>query len=525
MPSASRSAVLTGADTVRAGRRSAARGRKRCLPGARKLHTWAGLGAGLWLAVLGITGFVLDHRDWAWLWQSTAPEFLVPGQIVAKARSGTVRLYQLNPDQPQQHVAGGPQGLWISNDGGQRWQSVVFNTATVMPGVNVILRFPGMPRSGFWLGTSDGVWELDTVTGMAQRVALPGARITALAAGASDTGLLGVMDRSRVFRLDLAHDSPPAWIDLAAPAPGELPESIALSRLVHDLHFGRGLLAAPLSLLINDAGAWLMLLLPVGGFLFWWLPRRWRSGARCEKPRAATRKRTVQWIYRLHGPALGLVAVIPFLYLTLTGILLDHAPELRPWMKSIHIPQALQPPVYRLRSWDNEIHAIAGYPGVAEKFSLGTRLGLFTTQDEGKNWTRETGRPLDPGFVWTLRRHGNDLLIGGMGGPNLQRHGDSGWRPVQGTGHMPTDISHDGNGGYLWLNREGFHPELSATRVLSARHSLPGRGGVPWYFIIDGLHSGMLIHAQWKWVNDIVALACLLLAVTGLMRWWRQRWI
>ncbi len=39
--------------------------------------------------------------------------------------------------------------------------------------------------------------------------------------------------------------------------------------------------------------------------------------------------------------------------------------------------------------------------------------------------------------------------------------GEHGWRPVRGTGHMPSDISRDGNGGYLWLNREGLHPGLS----------------------------------------------------------------
>lgn len=525
MPSDSRSAVLVDTGAVHtAGRRTSRRCSRR-LPGARKLHTWAGLGAGLWLAMLGMTGFVLDHRDWSWLWQSTAPEFLVPGQIAAKARNATTRLYQLNPDQPQQRIAGGPQGLWISNDSGQHWQAVIFNTSKTMPGINVILDDPATHWPNLWLGTNDGIWKLDATSGTAQRVTLSGTRITALSAGPSPNGLLGVVDKSRVFRLDLTHDPRPAWIDLVPPASDQLPKTIGLSRLVHDLHFGRGLLVAPASLLINDIGAWLMLLLPVGGFLFWWLPRRWKSTARSAKPLAATRKRTVQWIYRLHGPTLGLVAVIPFLYLTVTGILLDHAPELRAWMKIIHIPQALQPPVYRLNSWENEIYAIAGYPDEADRFSLGTRLGLFTTQDAGQNWIRETGRPLDPGFVWTLRRHGDDLLIGGMGGPNLQRHKDSGWQPVKGTGHMPTDISRDSNGGYLWLNREGFHPGSSAARLLPAQHSLPGLEGVAWYFVIDGLHSGMLIHAQWKWINDIVALACLLLTITGLMRWWRQRWI
>ncbi len=499
--------------------------RNRYLPGARKLHTWAGLGAGLWLAVLGMTGFVLDHRDWSWMWQSTAPEFLLPGQIVDKARTGTVKLYQINPGDPAQRVAGGPQGLWISQDSGQHWQPVMFANLPVMPGINVILDDPETGWSRLWIGTRNGVWQLNPVTGKAWPVTLEGENITALSEGASSTELLGIIDKSRLFRLDLTGRLPPAGIDITPPAPDQLPTHIGLSRLVHDLHFGRGLLAAPVSLLINDVGAGIMLLLPIGGFLFWWLPRRWKATPETEKPLASTRKHTMQWIYRLHGPTLGLVAVIPFLYLTITGIILDHAPELRPWMKTIHIHRALQPPVYRLRRWDNEIYAVAGYPGEMHRFSLGTRLGLYTTYDGGRNWTRETGKPVDPGFVWTLRRHGDDLLIGSMGGPNLQRHGDDRWRPVTGTGHMPTDITRDGNGGYLWLNHEGLTSGTPAAQRLPSQHNLPRYDGIPWYFVIDGLHSGMLIHVQWKWVNDLVALACLMLTVTGLIRWWRQRWI
>lgn len=525
MPSASRSAVLACTDTVRPNGRGASRTCSRRLPRARKLHTWAGLGAGLWLAILGITGFVLDHRDWSWMWQYTVPELLVPDQVVDKARNGTVKLYQINPDRPAQRVAGGPQGLWMSVDGGQQWKPVTFETSAAMPGINVILDDSGSSWSKLWLGTRNGVWRLDPVTGSAQPVALEGENITALSEGPTPRELLGVVDKSWVFRLILTGGVQPERIDVAPPNPDQLPGHIDISRLVHDLHFGRGTLAEPFSLLANDIGAWIMLLLPVSGFLFWWLPRRWGSIPKAKKPRASTRKKTMRWVYRLHGPVLGVVAVIPFLYLTTTGIILDHASGLRPWMKSIHIARALQPPVYRLRSWDNEIYAIAGYPGDRNRFSLGTRLGLFTTRDGGQNWARETGKPFDPGFVWTLRRHGDELLIGSMGGPNLQRSEGNGWRPVKGTGHMPTDITRDGNGGYLWLNHEGLQPGTSAARRLPAQHNFPRVDGVPWYFVIDGLHSGVLIHAQWKWVNDLVALACLLLTITGLMRWWRQRWI
>ncbi len=502
--------------------REAARVSRR-LPGARKLHTWAGLGAGLWLVVLGLSGFVLDHRDWNWLWQSTVPELLVPERVAATARRGTVRLYQLDPAQPSRRVAGGPQGLWFSEDGGQSWRPAHFESMAGMPAINVVTPDPRHGWSLLWLGSRDGIWMFDPAAGVARRVALKGQNVTALSRGAVLDGLVGVVERSRVFRFGPATAFAPLWIDPQPPDPAQLPDRIGLSRLVHDLHFGRGLVTQPLSLLINDAGAWVMSLLPAGGFLFWWLPRRWKSRSRGARPSAAWRKHTMRWLYRLHGPTLGLLAVVPFLYLTATGILLDHATELRPWMNGIQIPRALQPPVYSLDAWMGEIYGVAAYPGEPQRLSLGTRLGLFTSRDGGQSWRRESGVPVAPGFVWTLRRHGNDLLIGGMGGPNLVRGGEGGWRMAKGTGHMPTDISPDGEGGYLWLNREGLHAAGTGETIETA--GLPRLAGVPWYFLIDGLHTGVLIHPQWKWINDLVALACLLLTVTGLLRWWRQRWI
>ncbi len=48
---------------------------------------------------------------------------------------------------------------------------------------------------------------------------------------------------------------------------------------------------------------------------------------------------------------------------------------------------------------------------------------------------------------------------------------------------------------------------------------------VPWYFVIEALHSGLLFHAQWKWLNDLFAILAIVLVLTGLVRWWRVKWI
>jgi len=34
--------------------------------------------------------------------------------------------------------------------------------------------------------------------------------------------------------------------------------------------------------------------------------------------------------------------------------------------------------------------------------------------------------------------------------------------------------------------------------------------------------NGLLIHPQWKWVNDLVSLMAMALCVTGVMRWIRH---
>ncbi len=500
------------------------RHRARRRPTTRLLHRWIGLAAGLWLAVLGATGFVLDHRDgWRWLWQETVNEAWVPERVLDKARRGATRLYQVNPAQPTERIAGGPQGLWISQNGGDHWASVYFSGATGTPQIRAVLPDATRQWDRLWLATDDGLWALDRPHKTAISVTLGGHDITALATGASPTELLGVSARSRIFRVDTRSPRPPLQVELGLPEDSQLPPDIGLSRLVHDLHFGRGLFAPPWSLLLNDAGAWCMMLLPLGGFLFWWLPRRWRQQP--ERPPRRARKNTMRWLYRLHGPTLGLFAVIPFVYLSLTGIVLDHGDALRPWLKQFAIAKAWQPPVYSLPAWRGEIYAVAGYPGQPRKFSLGTRLGLFTTTNDGLGWQRETHGPVAPGFVWSLRRHEDRLLLGGMGGPNLQRAGEGPWRPVPGSGHMPTDVSPDGQGGLIWLNRDGLHRGGNDVPYRETTAALPRRDGVPWFYVLDGLHSGALIHPQWKWVNDGVAIACLLLLVTGLLRWWRKRWL
>ncbi len=486
----------------------------------RRLHKWAGLTAALWLGVLGGTGFLLDHREWRWMWQSTVAEALVPQRIVDKAANATARLYRIDPTDPDRQLAGGPQGLWWSADRGATWARTAFTGLTRAPQVFDIVADPVAGWRRLWLATDDGVWQVAGQARKAERLVLDSESVTALAAGATPGELVGVVDRSRVFRLTV-DDRNLRWLDLGPMTPDQRPPHINLSRLVHDLHFGRGIFAGSGSLLINDGAAVAMLALPVSGWLFWWLPRRAKKHG---TPQARAKRQTLRWLYRLHGPTVGVVCILPMAYLAATGILLDHGEAFRPWMKAAYIGQRWQPPVYAMRSWERHITAVAGYPGEAEKLSVGSRLGLMTSSDNGRTWVRETAG-VSPGFVWTLRRYDAALLIGGMGEPNLIRDGAGPWLPVKGAGHMPTDVSPDGEGAWVWKGAKELKVGNGNRGFSPLALTLPRSPGVPLFFIFDGLHSGVLIHPQWKWVNDGVAVLAMVLIVTGFVRWWRRKWL
>ncbi len=481
---------------------------------AHRVHRWAGLGAGLWLAVLGSTGFVLDHREWAWLWQSGPSPAWVPARIAAPAALGHVRLYRLLDG--QRRLAAGPTGLWLSENGGAHWQAVRTPDGESLPPVYQLLR----TEEGWLLATADGLWKLRLAERLATPWGLAGQRVTAIAPR-DPARLWAVVDRSRVMSVDRRTGE---FRPVTLPAVPEaiLPPTIDLSRWVHDLHFGRGVFAAPWSLLWSDATAIGWILLPLGGMLYWWLPRRFRAQRRAGRPVSGSRRRSwIRWLYRAHAPTVGLLVLVPLAYLSITGILLDHAEALRPWMKSVQLSRTALPPVYDLPAWRGEIRAVLGWPGQPERLSLGTRLGLFTIT--GERLHRE---PLAEGravFVWMARQDEGVWVLGGMGGPNHVRSGER-WLPQTPGVHMPTDVTRDSRGRLLWMTRTGLRLSTAkGDRPLDT--PVPELGYVPWYYVIEGLHSGMLIHPQWKWINDLIAVLALLLAATGLWRWWRVKWL
>lgn len=490
---------------------------------AHRIHKWMGLIAAVWLIVLGLTGFLLDHRDtWRWLWQGGISKTFVNKNVVDKSKDGQIKYYQINPNNPQQQVAGGLTGLWWSNNAGKYWLKTNFIGIDKAPMISAVL-FSSNDK--LWIASDDGLWLSINGGVSASQIELSGSWVSALAIDEKTNYLTGVVDRTSIFKYAIdvkqLHFLDIKPIDIAS-----LPASISLSRYTRDVHYGRGVVNVPVSLLWNDFSAIALIILPLSGLLFYWLPKKWKKNKEQNKKiDRAVKKRSIRWLFRVHGPLFGLLSAIPIIYLSVTGILLDHSKELRGWMKSTQVPQNWQTPVYKLSSWQGEIYGVISYPDKPTKLSVATRLGLFTSLDEGKNWKRERLNNNKASFIWSLRRFNEKIFIGGMGSPNLVKEHNKPWTIIKKVGHMPSDITIDENSNWIWKSRHGISSGTLKSGFNRQHIEFPVTNYVPWFYILDGLHSGALIHSQWKWINDFFAVLAILLVFTGLIRWWNKKWI
>ncbi len=490
---------------------------------ARRWHKWAGLFAFFWLGVLGFTGWIMDHREeWAWIWQHGLPVAWFPDNVVTTANAGLARHLQINPAHPTQQVTAGARGSWWSSDAGKTWHPAIA-AATLPLIVNAVEPAEGWSR--IWFGTQDGIW-LSTDAGHAlHRFTLAGMRISSLALGATPDELVGVADKTRVFRVALHGDAAPTimWLDLAPVATSVTPLGTNLSRLTLDLHYGRGFFGTPWDDWINDFAGLGLTGLGLTGLLLWLLPFNWRTkrARHAALPSTRTRKSILVWLLGVHAKWLGPMIVIPLAMLFVTGVYIGHFAALSPWFKATTVPQSALPPAYALHNWNDWIEAIAAYPGQPERLSLGTRIGLFTTDDNGRTWHTETSVT---GGVLRLRRVGDELLApNGMSGV-AQRLSPGGWHAIApATSHlgMASEVTPVGDGRYLWKHGAMLHISDAAGHEVEGRNFTGPRADiVPIYTIATRLHTGALFWKEWKWINDAFALAGLILLGTGLARWW-----
>ncbi|MGB4781858.1 PepSY domain-containing protein [Candidatus Methylomirabilis sp.] len=496
-----------------------------------KLHKWAGLISALWLCVLGATGFLLDHKEWRWMLFSTVPEYLMPESVRSLSRT-VIQLFQVNPDRPMHQVAAGSRGLWVTEDGARTWQRTrVIGDEGGQVQVFAVEPDPERGWNRLWIGTDDGLWMSEDGGRTLEKAGMEEQRITALTAGANNGELYGAADRSRVFQVRTERPNEPTWLRLERPSKDVLPHQIPLRRLVMDLHVGRGLFAESASLLLNDIASLGLCALALSGVCYWGFPKYWRNRRRNGGSiRVEIKRKTLIWLFRLHGPLIGLCVALPLLYLTITGIFFGHIKELREWLGRVQVPSVLHPPVYHLNVWDGWIEAVIGYPGQPEKLSIGTRVGLFTSEDEGRTWSAEQAGTERIAAARRLRRFGGQLYIGGWmgGGSYLKQQDEAGWLKLSDRhANMARDITRLGDGQIGWLHQGKTLVVTDRSGQVRGQMELtqPMEDGVPWYYVLSQLHDGLIFWKHWKWLNDLFAALATTLVVTGLIRWWRVKWL
>jgi hypothetical protein len=491
----------------------------------RKVHRWAGLAAMAWLVVLGATGIVLDHPEWRWAKQVTLTEAWGSQHVLQDEVRGIIlRQFTINPDNGDQMIAGGERGLWRSADGGATWTPVAYDAYNGVPRLLALVAEPADPWHRLYLGTDDGIWVVDGGEGPARRFALDGEVLTHLSEGASDDELLGVIDNTTIVRLDKNEPERANWIDMKTASVTGLPPAISLSRVLTDLHFGNGIFKGGLSVLVSDLAGAAIVLLCLTGLLQWLLPRRWRKRASGGTPQRQT---TMRWLFRAHAPLVGLVAIIPILYLSVSGIVFDHPGEIMDVTTPMEVPRTLLTAAYGPRNFGGEIKNVA-IDSSNGRIAAMTRFGLIQSINGGSPWAFVADAPLSAhkkgGLISILRKQGATFL-GTHGGPNYVRYdGSDEWTLIPNLRTLILDGVKIGDEWTFKGSRGFVRGTLDEGEWRRIEVSLPDISGMPVYNFLVDLHTGLMFHDQFIWLNDVVALAAIFLVLSGFINWLYRRW-
>ena len=433
-----------------------------------KLHKFFGLSAGLVILILSITGFLLDHDNWNFLYTNTFKHY--PSSL-ENADKRLFSSYYVDPKNSKHILTGSKRGLYESFDGGKSFHKLLSLE------INAIKE---ASDKRLIFATSDGLYLKNS-----QKITpflLNGRYINAISIYKDQ--LVAVEDKKTIYMIDISTQKIKKSLRVNI-AKSELQEDIKLSRFVRDLHYGRGLFDGDLSLLINDYAAFVLTLLGVSGFVIWFYIYRKKAAKPARK-----------WI-KFHANIVTIIAIFPVLILLITGVFLDHNETLARFMKQVSIPHTVLPPVYsslRADIWSVD------YDG--KLLRVGNRYGVYKSKDL-KKWVLESR-----GFGYSLNRDGDLLYVGGMGASN--RYFDGKWHILQHTPHMFKDVV-----------------KIDEKKSFFSAHQtdlpLPKFEDVTLYSLLLSLHDGTFFSSWWIWVNDYASLAMLLLFVTGSIRWWMKK--
>ena len=500
-------------------------GTKRWLPATRKIHRWAGLFALGWLAILSITGIVLTHPEWRWPHRVIVPGLPAPALKAAQHGHDRVSLIAPDPSRQGRFVVGGVAGLWQSTADNRGWTPVIFAGSNVAPQVFRLLPDPDNTR--LWIASDSGIWCLRRGDPQAVQVALRGSEVSALDLGPAFS-LMAIVNQSDLYRVDRTTGAS-VLIDLSAAPIAGLPLEVSVNRWGFDLHLGTGFFAVPFSRFVNDIAGTAMIVLAISGFLYWWLPRRWKSLGKAG-PTGKAKRNALIWLFRSHAVIAGVIVFVPLVYLSATGVFLDHKLWFQSWSPQLRLPLMATTGNYRLASHGREILGLATFPDKPERLVLQTRIGFLESDDYGKRFRFDHNFPLDLATGWTRLRYlhvGRVEIVGELIGRNYWREaGTTSWHALP---KLP---------GYIPLSATALPADRIALRTYAglavgtpsggfaaAPMELPASGGLDLTYLFRTIHGLLIFDRNLIWFNDAVAIASVILMFSGLFNWLsRNRW-
>jgi len=458
----------------------------------RKLHKKAGILAGFFLLILGLTGFFLNHDQWKFQYHWTLPNSVLP-DAVAKADKKLFQAKTVHPENSNWVIVAGLRGAYLSENGGLDYTLTSEHQFYA-------LRWMG---SRLLAATEDGILSSQDAGQSWQDFALQGRWVNALAVDSGN--ILASVDKKLLITLDSRGQISNQAI-VAIPET-ELADGVNLSRFVRDFHYGRGFLDDGWSLLLNDIATWILLFSTLSGFWIWFALRsakkRAKEGARESAEKNQTRMPLIKKVMAMHSYGVVLLA-IPFLFLlAVTGIVLDHSKFFNKPLKSVHWSMDSLPPVYKtLREdiWSVDIELDED----RWVYRMGNRYGVYESTDL-QSWKK-----VSDGFAYRMKRLDDTLYVSGMGAPARTYHGETGWMHFKAP-HMFRDIYHiDGK------------QVIFCGHSKKADHQTPKLNDSTFYSIMLTLHDGTFFAEWWIWVNDIASILLIILLATGLLRWLKK---
>ena len=437
----------------------------------RKIHKISGLIAGVVILILSITGFFLDHYSWKFLHTTTLKN--VPSDLY-KLNKGSFYVYLINPNDEKHIITGGARGIYESFDAGENFIQTLDEVVYSIKNSDGFL----------YVATANGIYKKEFKSIKWNKYLLDGKIIKSL--NIYKDRLLAVEDKTNVIFVDL--NTSQILFDKEVTIPKELlTNDITLSRLVRDIHYGRGLFDGHISLLINDYAAIILIILGFSGFILWWLIYNVKNSKRY--------KNSIKYFVKLHSNIFSIIAIIPIILLVISGIFLDHGKDLNKFMNEITISNKFLPPVYKTLKSD-----IFGADFDGKDFYIGNRFGIFKSSD------LINFEFVSEGFAYKMIRKGDVLYVSGMGSSNRILDNNS-FKVLENAPHMFKDVFlKDGNIEYFSSHNNDV--------------KLPVLDNITLHTLLYSLHDGSFFASWWVWVNDLASILLLVLLITGFIRWY-----